>query len=275
MSIRALRLKVKQPSAHYRNPKLFQNEYISTLSLPTRTTIMGMITYLCDRRLKSDINKECSINIGVIGTYKGKTLEFSRGEKIEFWEGYRKLKKGKEAIKILRTGEYYDYYKNFKVENSVLNYEVLKDVEMSIFFSCDDNEEFEFVKKSLENPCRYMNLGRKEDFVVPYYKGIFVEEVNLEEYTAESTREAIKKGLKLKNTYIRVDLRNELSYESIINEGTLIALPRKYKDLEKSKDKRVLEFSHYIYIGHEGIYPRNVKVNIYNGENVREVFTWL
>ncbi|MDX5708884.1 CRISPR-associated protein Cas5, partial [Clostridioides difficile] len=54
--MKVLQCKLKQPTAHYRDPKVFQNEYISTLNLPSKTTIMGMITYLCDRRLKSDID---------------------------------------------------------------------------------------------------------------------------------------------------------------------------------------------------------------------------
>lgn len=54
--MKVLQCKLKQPTAHYRDPKVFQNEYISTLNLPSKTTIMGMITYLCDRRLNSDID---------------------------------------------------------------------------------------------------------------------------------------------------------------------------------------------------------------------------
>lgn len=272
---KALRFKIKQPSAHYRDPKVFQNDYISTLNLPTRTSILGMITYLCDKRLSSDVDGKSSINIGVIGTYRNKAVEFSRGEKMDFWDNYRKLKGSKEREKFLKYGEYYDFYKNYKAENSILNYEVLRDVELSIFFSCDDEEEYLLVKRSLENPGKYMNLGRKEDFVVPYTKGEFVEEVELLETFSTSTRDAVKNKLKLKNSYIKVDLKEHEKYEEILNSGTLIALPRKYKDIKDMKENRTMEFCHYIYIGEEGIYPKNLKVNVYDNGESKEVFTWL
>lgn len=269
MSVKALRLKIKQPSAHYRDPKVFQNEYISTLNLPTRTTIMGMITYICERRLKSNVE------IGVIGTHKNKELEFSRGERIEFWNDYKKLKKGKDVEKYLIYGEYYDYYKNFVSENSILNYEVLKNVELSIYFTCDDENEFRLVNESLNNPSRYMNLGRKEDFIIPCTKGFFVEEVELKEQYIRNSRDAIKNKLKIRNSYIKVDLKESEKYKSIINQGSLMALPCKYKDLEANKDDRVIEFSHYIYVGEDGIFPSNINVNVYETEASKEVFTWL
>lgn len=275
MMKKALKFKIKQPSAHYRDPKVFQNDYISTLNLPTRTTILGMITYLCDKRLNSDENSDFNINIGVIGTYKNKTLEFSRGEKMDFWDNYRKLKSSKEREKFLRCGEYYDFYKNYKAENSILNYEVLKDVELSIFFSCDDRNEYILVKESLESPSKYMNLGRKEDFVIPYTKGNFVEEVDLQEIILTSTRDAVKNKIKLKNSYIRVELKEHERYEQVLNSGTLMALPRKYKNIREIKENRIMEFGHYIYIGEEGIYPNNIKVNVYDDGKNKEVFTWL
>lgn len=142
--MKVLQCKLKQPTAHYRDPKVFQNEYISTLNLPSKTTIMGMITYLCDRRLKSDID------IGIIGTHHHRELEFSRGENIDFWNEYTNMRKGKDKEKFLLQGNYYDYYKEHKAQNSILNYEVLKEVELTIFISCKDDEELEFIKKSLK-----------------------------------------------------------------------------------------------------------------------------
>ena len=214
--MKVLQCKLKQPTAHYRDPKVFQNEYISTLNLPSKTTIMGMITYLCDRRLNSDID------IGIIGTHHHRELEFSRGENIDFWNEYTNMRKGKDK---------------------------------------------------LESPCKYANLGRKEDFVIPSEKGCFVKEVELKEVIPMNTRDAIKENIKLKNTYVRVDLRDKENVETIINQGVLIALPYKYKDLEANRDDRVYEFCHYIYVDNDGIYPKNIKVNVCI--DTKEVFTWL
>ena len=188
--MKVLQCKLKQPTAHYRDPKVFQNEYISTLNLPSKTTIMGMITYLCDRRLNSDID------IGIIGTHHHRELEFSRGENIDFWNEYTNMRKGKDKEKFLLQGNYYDYYKEHKAQNSILNYEVLKEVELTIFISCKDDEELEFIRKKLESPCKYANLGRKEDFAIPSEKGCFVKEVELKEVIPMNTRDAIKENIK-------------------------------------------------------------------------------
>ena len=269
MSIQALRLRVRQPSAHYRDPKVFQNDYISTVDLPSRTTIIGMITYLCGKRLKS------KINIGVVGSHESKDIEFSRGESVEYWKKYRGLKKGKDAWKYLNNGEIEDYYKDHIAKNTILNYEVLKEVKLSIYFTCEDTEEFQMVYESLNSPGRYMNLGRKEDFIIPEVKGEFVQIVDLKEKHIDNIRDAIKNNIKIKNSYIKVDLKQNEKYEKIINQGSLICLPRTYKDINTDKKDRVMISQHYIYIREEGIYPENIDVNIYEGKDDKEVFTWL
>lgn len=104
-------------------------------------------------------------------------------------------------------------------------------------------------------------------------KGCFVKEVELKEVIPMNTRDAIKENIKLKNTYVRVDLRDKENVETIINQGVLIALPHKYKDLEANRDDRVYEFCHYIYVDNDGIYPKNIKVNVCI--DTKEVFTWL
>ena len=51
------------------------------------------------------------------------------------------------------------------------------------------------------------------------------------------------------------------------------AIIKKYKDLEANRDDRVYEFCHYIYVDNDGIYPKNIKVNVCI--DTKEVFTWL
>ncbi|MGL5616483.1 MAG: CRISPR-associated protein Cas5 [Sarcina sp.] len=41
MAKKVLRLDLKQQQAHYRNPKFNQNDFIPSLKLPGKTTIMG------------------------------------------------------------------------------------------------------------------------------------------------------------------------------------------------------------------------------------------
>lgn len=51
--------------------------------------------YLCDRRLNFDID------IGIIGIYYYRELEFLRGENIDFWNEYINMRKGKDKEKFL------------------------------------------------------------------------------------------------------------------------------------------------------------------------------
>ena len=64
---KVLLMEVKQPFAHYREPKVMQDEYIPTLNLPTATTIAGMIIEFDKSGYNHDtfIKKTTSIIYGV------------------------------------------------------------------------------------------------------------------------------------------------------------------------------------------------------------------
>lgn len=267
MGNKALVLRLRQPIAHYRNPKFNQNDFIPTLNLPPKTTIMGFLTYTAGRRIRGEVD------IGVIGTYKDKGSEFIRGENIEFYKNYRNLVKGKDRAKYLLSQEYYDFNKEH-CKNTILRHEVLREVNLTIFIKPKDEEEFKFLKEALNAPKNYMALGRKEDFVVPLYKGHFVEEIELQDFESDNIREMIKNGLKLKNTYIKVDLSNE-NYDELLIKGEFLSIPSTYKDLNAPKSEREYVKSNYIYINSQGVYPKGLKVNLYRYGNKNEVFLWM
>ena len=80
-----LKFDVHQPFAHYREPKVMQDDYIPTLPLPPTTTIAGMISYLSDKRFKKPFD------ISVLGTFQHKDRRFIRGEKRDHWSKYQKF----------------------------------------------------------------------------------------------------------------------------------------------------------------------------------------
>ncbi len=272
-----LLIDVKQPFAHYREPKVMQDDYIPTLNLPPVTTVAGMISYLTDRKLRT------KYKIGIVGTYKNKINEFIRGEFSSFFTDYQKLL-GKEEKRIkehklqenVNAGEFYNYHKK-KYGNRVMYFETLQEVELKIFLSTEDNQ---LIKNALEKPSKYLSLGRKEDFIIPANKGdSFVKEVEIQKVFIEDKKEAIKNDLIFKNTYISVDIKSEDSRD-IMQEGVLYSLPQKYKDFNTEKKDRVIEYGHYVYLNDEGSYISNIEANVYHykdkdGKVENILFTWL
>lgn len=271
-TIKVLKLDLYQPVAHYREPGIKENNYVPTLMLPPRTTIAGALSYLIDRRMYSNYK------IGVIGRYQSKEIHFARGEKFEYGKTYRasfkKLIKGKKEIDLVFVNQHYNYIKKCKPENSIMNFEVLNNVNLTIFFRIEDEEEYNYAKEVLKEPGKYFALGRKEDFAIPKKRGVLVEEVEIEEDVfVESKETAIKNNIKLKNTYVKIDLRNENS--NIINQGVLYSLPETYHDFQDSKADRATKYAHYIYLKDKGYYPADRKINIFCQGDEKIVFTWL
>lgn len=274
---KVLLLDIKQPFAHYREPKIMQDDYIPTLNLPPATTIAGMISYLTDRKLKSEYK------IAVVGNYENKVTEFTRGEQAEFFSSYETLVKSRQKFinknklnHFINLSEFYNYHKK-EFSNRIMYFEVLQNVNLKIFISTENNE---LVREALEKPQKYLSLGRKEDFIFPSVKGNnFVKEVEIERVYIKDKKQAIEKDLALKNTYINVDIKNE-NQRSIIEQGILYSLPKKYADLNAEKKDRVIEYGHYIYIGDEGAYLPQLDVNVYKYKDDKHgeknvLFTWM
>lgn len=273
---------IYQPYAHYREPKMMQDDYIPTLNLPPATTIAGMVSYLTHRKLKS------KFNIGIVGTYRKKVVDFVRGEVGDFIKGYNRLVKRNYKKLIIENesdnfeiGSYYDYYKK-KVKNRVMHVEILQEVRLKIFFSCEDNE---LVKNAFRNPGKYISLGRKEDFLIGAKKGELVKEVEIEHVKIEDKKDAIRNDLLFKNTYIPVALltKNEVERkknEKVLDEGVLYSLPKTYKSFEAEKKDRVIVHGHYVFLNEKGAYIGEREANVYKfvndqGREEKIVFNWL
>lgn len=269
--MKALKINLYQPFAHYRHPKVMHDSYINTLNIPSPTTVIGMLSYVSGIRFQQEID------VGIISKHNTKEDHFIRGESSEFWEDYnKKIKNNKEL------GLNYIEYKDRINRNRIMTYEVLHDVEHTIFVKAEE-DILEKLKESLNSPKRYISLGRKEDFCILGKKvenkdkkkkilRWLTEIVDLKEIYIESTIESIRDNLKLDNTYVTVNIQNE-NDEVLLSSGNLIAIPKKYKDITATKKDRIFEFGHYIELNDNKYFPRKRKVNIYEEENI--AFTWL
>ncbi|WP_427340547.1 CRISPR-associated protein Cas5 [Caloranaerobacter sp. DY30410] len=262
MGEKILKLNLYQPFAHYREPKIIQDDYIPTLNIPSPTTIAGMIAYLCDYKFKEEFD------IGVYCKYKTKDIHFIRGEKGDFFESYLKQNRKKKL-------SYQDF--KFKLGNRIMKYEVLQEVSLIIFLKFNNQDEYNMVKEALENPRRYITLGRKEDFVVKHknYKKI-VEDVTDKIKSIEITdkKTAVKNKYKIKNTYIPINIMND-KYDDILSNGVLYSLPRKYRNICADKTEREMVHYHYVYIDEKGYYPKNGKYYLYEDIDEKIIFKWL
>ncbi|HHV29529.1 CRISPR-associated protein Cas5 [Acetivibrio mesophilus] len=266
-----LKMDIYQPFAHYREPKIMQDDFIPTLHLPTATTIAGLISYLVDRQAKS------VFKIGIVGTYKNKEIHFIRGEFESYWTKMRTFQR-KMIEKQVPYSEYAIFFKDKQAGNRVMNFEVLQDVNLSIFIYTENATEYKMIKEALESPTKYLSIGRKEDFFVPQNKGCFVREVPVEEVEIKSKKQAIMKNLCIKNTYIPVSLNsNDEEMENRLRSGVLYALPKSYKDLTAEKKDRQIVYGHYVYLDNNGYYPSRGKVQVYTDYETKETtsFLWL
>ncbi|GAE90640.1 CRISPR-associated protein Cas5 [Acetivibrio straminisolvens] len=264
-----LKMDIYQPFAHYREPKIMEDDFIPTLHLPTATTVAGLISYLVDRHATS------VFRIGIVGTYKNKDIHFMRGEYGSYWNKMTAFHKKMIKEKIPYS-EYAVFFKDKEVGNRIMNFEVLQDVNLTIFIHTEDTEEYKIIKQALESPTKYLSLGRKEDFFVPQKKGCLVQEVSVEEVEVKSKKQAIMQDLSIKNTYIPVSLNsNDEEMENRLRSGVLYALPKTYKDLTAEKKDRQMVYAHYVYIDNNGYYPSSGKVQVYRDEEAKEATTFL
>jgi CRISPR-associated Cas5-like protein len=259
-----LKLNLYQPFAHYREPKVMQDDYIPTLNIPSPTTIAGMVSYVADKKFDSPFN------IGVCCKYKTKDIHFIRGEDSEFYSKYLKQKKKKRL-------SYIDY--KFTKSNRIMNFEVLQDVELTIFLKINNREDFELIKKSFENPKRYLVLGRKEDFVVKNKNANKIVEDITEKIKVINIKNkpmAIKNKYKIKNTYVPVDLQDrdyDSNNDEILRSGVLYDIPSIYKDIKADKTNRELSHSNYVYIDNSGYYPSKGEFLLYEDQMI--LYNWL
>lgn len=125
----ALRLKLHQHTAVYRNPT--SSEIIETYPLVPPSTVLGLIVTLLKREIKVG-----SLNISIQGDYEA----------------------------LLRDYQWYKKYGNQKFSNYPLLVHTLHDVYTVLHITSDD-ETLQELKDTFQTPPFYLYLGRAEDLL--------------------------------------------------------------------------------------------------------------
>lgn len=252
---RVLRFQLYQPTAHFRNPKMSQDDYIATLPLPPATTIVGMLSYLCDQKFDEEIKVAVKGN-----NISSKEIHFIRGERADFWQEYQAFIK-KNKIENQTDGKYYQYFKRNVIANRIMNFEVLRDLELTIYLSASESL-LEKIYSCLKNPKRYLALGRKEDFGLLGKKSAgsfeYVAPQLLEVKTKANItlKEALREKIKLDKCYLPI---HEGLPEKILNAGPTYRLPYTYLDIRSEKEARQYQSKKCVYVD-QGLYPEQIDV---------------
>ncbi len=157
----ALRIRIYQPQAHYRIPFTYQRRH--TYPIPPYSTVIGFLCNVLgiDDQSKPEYKKLRGIKISIAGRFESKTTEY-------IW--FRNLSK---TAHVGRFG----YVENRSVGGHVEHIggqvpvliDVLDNVRLMIHLAHEDETFLGFMKSSLENPVRrleVLHVGRAEDWIV-------------------------------------------------------------------------------------------------------------
>ena len=175
--IRALRIKINLPSAHFRYPFTFQKRY--TYPIPPYSTVLGFLTNLFNPEREiplKEIRKEFEgLEIAVGGNFESKTVN-------QYW--FRNLSSNSHKSRFYSP---YNREKDFQVEHpggqSPIKIEVLIGVEVFIYLKRNE-EKLKKIEERINYELGEMietpHLGRAEDIIsdinaefVDLYEGKF------------------------------------------------------------------------------------------------------
>lgn len=249
MKTQFLRIPLYQPYAHYRESKVCQDDYIASLPLPTPATVAGMLAYVADEKFSE------TLKISVLGAYQTRDIQFIRGQNGDFHKQYQTFLKNNAKVEAMTPTDEYPLYHHFKtqvVKNRIMNFEVLQHVACVIYVQADP-QTLSMLEKALNEPQRYLTLGRKEDFALigTYENDQFnpgkAEVVDVEMFSNVSIETAISEQLCVKNTYVPKSEESHLS-------GVLYRLPYSYRDLTAQRKDRKYKYQWSVYV-RDGYYP--------------------
>ncbi|MGL5549715.1 MAG: CRISPR-associated protein Cas5 [Culicoidibacterales bacterium] len=258
MQTQFLRIPLYQPFAHYREPKVCQDDYIASLPLPTPATIAGMLAYVADLKFTTPLQ------ISVCGTYQTRDIQFIRGQNGDFHKQYQTFLKNNAKVATTEPTDEYPLYHHFKtqvVKNRIMNFEVLQHVACVIYVQAE-LEVLQTLAQALNAPQRYLTLGRKEDFALvgTYENDCFqpakAEVVTVDVFSEVAIETAIREQLIVKNTYV------PKSDEALL-AGVLYRLPKSYQDLTANRNARKYNYGWFVYV-RDGYYPKG---EVYRYEN--------
>jgi len=222
--MRALKLKIYQPQAHYRIPFTYQRRH--TYPIPPYSTVKGLLCNVLGikkgiEKIEEDdndrdliiLNKLRKLKIAICGNFESKTSEYT-------W--FRNLSKDSH---ISRFG----YPENRKVSGHIEHpggqmpvvQDILNDVRLYTYMFHREEDFLTEIKNSFENPVKRtspLHLGRAEDFIV-------IEEINFIELSVKDIEGVF-------NNYFwipeRLYTNSETDFEFDKVQGLIYRLPTFY-----------------------------------------------
>lgn len=165
--LKALRLKIYQPHAHYRVPFTYQRRH--TYPIPPYSTVIGLLcNVLGIRNLKGEgepedenYKKLKELQISIAGRFESKTTEYT-------W--FRNLLKNShiERFSSIHIRTINGHIEHIGGQVPVL-IDILNDVRLLIYLAHSDEDFLKMIKANLETPSRRLyplHLGRAEDWIV-------------------------------------------------------------------------------------------------------------
>jgi len=157
-----LKIKIYQPSAHYRVPFSYQRRF--TYPIPPHSTVKGLICNLMGIRDESDerlVKIKEGLSLAIYGKYESLVKEYT-------W--FRNLSKDSHVDKFHSvTNRIIDKRPQHPGGQMPVTVDVLQDVNLLIYIYHPDKDFLEKIKDAFENPSERLSiihLGRSEDWLV-------------------------------------------------------------------------------------------------------------
>ncbi|MDI1471660.1 type I-B CRISPR-associated protein Cas5b [Thermodesulfovibrio sp. 1176] len=156
-----LKIKIHQPSAHYRIPFSYQRRF--TYPIPPYSTIKGLICNLMGIRDEGDerLTKIKGLSLAIYGRYESLIKEY-------IW--FRNLSKNSHVDKFHSvTNRTIDNIPQHPGGQMPVTVDVLQDVNLIIYIYHPEENFLKSIKKAFEDPSERLSpihLGRSEDWLV-------------------------------------------------------------------------------------------------------------
>ncbi|MEM5820916.1 MAG: type I-B CRISPR-associated protein Cas5b [Candidatus Aenigmatarchaeota archaeon] len=170
--MKALKLKIYQPHAHYRIPFTYQRRH--TYPIPPYSTVIGLLCNILgirniEGKEEPCMNQNCScdyhklknIKISICGKFESKTTEY-------IWFRNLSEKSHNDRFGFSENRNIFGYTEHPGGQLPIL-IDILNDVNLWIYFYHEEQNFLEKIKNSFENPqdrIYPLHLGRAEDWMV-------------------------------------------------------------------------------------------------------------
>ena len=174
-SLSVLRLRLRQPSAHYRVPFTFSRRH--TYPIPPFSTVIGLLCNILGIRNQNgeDFENLKKLHMAIYGRYESLTREY-------VW--FRNLSAERHLQRFgTATNRFLDGVPEHPGGQTPVRIDVLENVELLIYLGHQEEKFLKKVKEAFHNPSGWLyplHLGRAEDLVI-------IEELEMVEAKEEAS----------------------------------------------------------------------------------------